>query len=39
MNTVQTYIGLVKEQDRNKEAIALLEKATEDPKVFEGLTD
>jgi hypothetical protein len=38
MNTIQNYLDLVKEQDRTREAIALLQKATTDPSVFANLT-
>lgn len=38
LNTVQNYLDLLKEQDRTREAIFLLQKATQDPAVFANLT-
>lgn len=38
LNTIQNYLDLLKEQDRTREAIFLLQKATADPAVFANLT-
>jgi len=35
---IEGYKGLIKDQDRTREAILLLERATEDPAVFARLT-
>lgn len=38
VQSLKKYTDLIKEQDRTREAIALLNKSVEDPKLFEQLT-
>jgi len=38
MAAIERYLDLVKEQDRTREAIRLLEESTTDPKQFQDLT-
>jgi len=38
MRTIQNYLDLVKDQDRTREAVRMLEQATSDPALFSSLT-